>query len=173
MNPCDLGRERVHAYFDGDASEPDAGLREHLAICAGCRELFDDLTRLRGMFRELPRPSLPPETLEAVWSATVRQPRRATLPRAWSTVAAAAVLGIASLTTVWLFRLPFPSGPSGAELARAEAQADIVFGVTARALAATRTAAEGRVLASKVSPAVRGDRAAALAESPSPRSERR
>jgi hypothetical protein len=59
---------------------------------------------------------------------------------------------------------PPPRGPSAVELARASAQADLVFGYTARALAAARIAATDRVLASEVSPAVRG-----LAASHAPR----
>jgi len=47
-------------------------------------------------------------------------------------------------------------GPSQEEILRAEAQADLVFGYTAKALAKTRDAAEDRVIVDKIVPAVRG-----------------
>jgi len=63
-----------------------------------------------------------------------------------------------SLSTLWLLRGPSaPPGPTAAEMARAEAQADLVLSYTARALSATRKAATRDVVGAKVSPAVRGN----------------
>ena len=156
MNACDVGRERVHAHFDETPDAPASeSLRLHLRTCPGCRELFDDLAILRDTLRARPSPSLPSADLEAVWDRTVRRPRWLDA-RKRAAVAAVLVTGV-SLSTLWLLRGPsVPPGPTPAEIARAEAQADLVLSYTARALAATRNAATRDVVGSKVSPAVRG-----------------
>ena len=158
MNACDVGRERVHALFDeaDDGPVPDS-LQSHFATCAGCRELYEELTILRAALRARPLPSMPDDALEAVWQRTVRTPRSRWLDgRRRAAVAAVLVTGV-SVSTLWLLRsTSVPSGPTPAEIARAEAQADLVFAYTARALAATRSAATRSVVGSKISPAVRG-----------------
>jgi hypothetical protein len=159
MNACDVGRERVHAHFDETPDTPASeSLRLHLQTCRGCRELFDDLAILRDTLRTRPRPELPAGDLEAVWNRTIRTSRGGWLDgRKRAAVAAVLVTG-ASLSTLWLLRGPSaPPGPTAAEIARAQAQADLVLSYTARALAATRTAATRDVVAQKVSPAVRGN----------------
>lgn len=159
MNACDVGRERVHALFDGDTETPvPENLRSHFSTCAGCRELYEELAIVRAVLRARPHDAMPDDALEAVWERTVRAPRRGWLDgRRRAAVAAVLVTGV-SLSTLWLLRGPAaPSGPTTAEIARAEAQADLVFAYTARALAATRHAAARSVVGSKVSPAVRGD----------------
>jgi hypothetical protein len=159
MNACDVGRERVHAFFDevGDGPVPES-LQSHFATCAGCRELFDELTILRAALRARPAPPMPDDALEVVWERTVRAPRTGWLDgRRRAAVAAVLVTGV-SLSTLWLLRTTSaPSGPTPAEIARAEAQADIVLSYAARAIQATRTATTHRVVGSKISPAVRGD----------------
>jgi len=159
MNACDVGRERVHAHFDEIPDAPASeSLRLHLQTCRGCRELFDDLAILRDTLRARPRPELPAGDLEAVWNRTVRTSRGGWLDgRKRAAVAAILVTGV-SLSTLWLLRGPStPPGPTAAEIARAEAQADLVLSYAARALAATRTAAMHDVIGKKVSPAVRGN----------------
>jgi hypothetical protein len=159
MNACDVGRERVHALFDEtpDGPVPD-GLQAHFATCAGCRELHEELTILRAALRARTLPPMPDEALDAVWERTVRAPRTRWLgARRRAAVAAVLVTGV-SVSTLWLLRTsPAPSGPTPAEIARAEAQADLVLAYTARAFAATRTATTRSVVGSKISPAVRGD----------------
>ena len=67
------------------------------------------------------------------------------------------VIGLSTATLYLTFApRPHAQSPSAVELSRAAAQAELVFGYTARALAASRNAATDRVLALKVSPAVRG-----------------
>jgi predicted anti-sigma-YlaC factor YlaD len=156
MNACDVGRERVHAHFDETPDAPASeSLRLHLRSCPGCRELFDELAILRDTLRARPNPSFPSADLEVVWDRTVRRPRWLDA-RKRAAVAAVLVTGV-SLSTLWLLRGPVvPPGPTPAEIARAEAQADLVLSYTARALAATRTATTRDVVGSKVSPAVRG-----------------
>lgn len=158
MNACDVGRERVHAFFDEapDGPVPD-GLQAHFATCAGCRELHEELTILRAALRARPLPPMPDEALDAVWERTVRAPRAHWLDtRRRAAVAAVLVTGV-SLSTLWLLTTSAPPGPTAAEIARAEAQADLVLAYTARAFAATRTATTRSVVGSKISPAVRGD----------------
>jgi predicted anti-sigma-YlaC factor YlaD len=159
MIACDIGRERVHAHLD---ETPGAALSEslslHFATCPGCRELYEDLVALRAALRARPRPELPADALEAVWERTVRRPAAGWLD-GWRRAAAAAVLVTAvSASTLWLLRgSPAPAGPTPAQIALAEAQADLVLSYAARAIQATRTATTHRVVGSKISPAVRGD----------------
>jgi predicted anti-sigma-YlaC factor YlaD len=156
---CDEIREQIHDAYDDDRagglSEP---IRAHLAACGGCREFTDELDALSFALRALPRTPLPADALDAVWRETVgARPARVTAAVGFRRLAAAAafVSALSATTLYFLFAPVRPPEPSMVELARASAQADVVFGYTARALAATRTAAADRVLASKVSPAVR------------------
>jgi hypothetical protein len=167
-DPCAAMREEIHALFDEDGPIALPGpLREHLDSCSACREFAGELGALRSAFRELPSYPLPPEALDDVRRRTVHAPTLSvvsTVP-AWSRAAAAAVFATALIATTWIVTRPVPidGGPTDAELRRAEAQAELVFGYTARALDATRSAAAERVVASKISPAVR--RTAATAPS--------
>jgi len=157
---CEAIRSLIQEAHDGG---PEAALpefaREHIATCDACRELRDDLAALTQALRALPRPPFPPDALDAVWRQTVRaRPRFVSTAGRLSRLAAAAAL-VAALSTATLYLVFAPSTPprpTAVELARASAQAEMVLGYTARALAATRSAAADRVLASKVSPAVRG-----------------
>ena len=155
MNACDVGRERVHELFDGDAEvQVPENLRSHFATCAGCQELFEELTIVRAALRARPHDAMPDDALENVWERTVRAPRRGWLDgRRRAAVAAVLVTGV-SLSTLWLLR-PAPAGPTPAQIAQAEAQADVVFAYAARAIQATRTATTHKVVGSKISPAVR------------------
>lgn len=167
---CQTIRERIHDAFDENREHAlPEDVRSHIASCDACRELAEDLGVLRSALRGLPREPLPPAALDAVWRQTVRADRAArwTTP-GWRRAAAAAVFvtGLAAATLYLVSRSSLPPGPSAAELARAEAQAELVFGYTARALAATRDAAAHHVIEDKVSPAVRG----AAASRPSRRS---
>ena len=157
---CDDVREKIHeAHDDGDASGLSGPVRAHLAGCTACREFHDDLDTLSHALRAMPRAPLPPEALDSVWHETVLARRGAppSVAGIWRLAAAAVLVTAFSATTLYFVFTPVRSPePSVVELARASAQADLVFGYTARAFAATRSAAADRVLASKVSPAVRG-----------------
>lgn len=156
---CDEIRRQIHEAYDDFAGSLPEAVSSHLAGCGHCRDLADDLDALSHALRALPQTPLPVEALAAVWRATVdARPGVPTMAVGFWRFAAAAVFVTAlSATTLYFVFAPMrPSEPSGVELARASAQADMVFGYTARALAATRSAATDRVLAEKVSPAVRG-----------------
>jgi predicted anti-sigma-YlaC factor YlaD len=161
---CETVRRLVHDAHDDDSlgTVPES-VREHLAACASCRELNADLAALSAALRALPRVPLPAETLEAVWRDTIHARHAGSANRAtfWRLAAAAVFVMALSTATFYLIfsQAPPALGPSPIELARASAQAEMVLGYTARALAATRIAATERVLASRVSPAVRGDAA--------------
>ena len=159
MSACDAMRERIHALFDGDDPAAVPGdLASHLGVCAGCRAAHDDFLALRGLLRATPAEPLPPASLDAVWNATVRAPSARRASPVWMRAAIAASVATALIATTYLLTRPerVASGPDAAELARAEAQAELVLGYAARALDATRAVAADRVLADKVSPAVRG-----------------
>jgi len=156
---CDEIREQIHEAYDEGSGGPSEAVRAHLATCGACREFHDDLAVLSQALRDLPRVPLPAYALAAVWSETVdaRRGRVSAAVEFWRLAAAAVFVTALSATTLYFVFAPVrPPGPSVVELERASAQAEMVFGYTARALAATRNAAADRVLASKVSPAVRG-----------------
>jgi predicted anti-sigma-YlaC factor YlaD len=155
---CEETRRHVHEAHDGAEALPEPA-RAHIAACSACREFEHDLASLTDALRAIPLAPLPPDALDRVWRETIHAQRRA----AWTTMgsrrlaAAAVVLTALSTASLYFVFAPArPPGPSPVELARASAQAEMVLGYTARALAATRDATADRVLASKVSPAVRG-----------------
>lgn len=157
---CEELRLHLHeAHDDGGVGALPELVSSHLARCGACREFRDDLESLSHALRALPRVPLPEEALDAVWRETVRA-RRVGLTAStgfWRLAAAASFVAALSTATLYVVFVPSPPpGPTAVELARASAQAEMVFGYTARALAATRTATTDRVLALKVSPAVRG-----------------
>ena len=157
---CEMIRQLIHDAHDARGGALPDVAREHLAGCDSCRELSEDLTVLTGALRARPRVPLPAESLDAVWRDTIRAGHRgfSSPARLWRLAAAAVfVMGLSTATFYFVFSPTPPAlGLSAVELARASAQAEMVFGYTARALAATRHATTDRVLASKVSPAVRG-----------------
>ena len=157
---CETIREAIHEAFDDDRGDAlPTELRAHLASCPDCRELARDLASLRDALRALPREPLPSQALDRVWRDTVRArgPANPVAWGGWRAAAAAVVVTALGASTLYMVSIPtVPPGPSSAELARAEAQAEMVFGYTARALAATRRAATHQVIVDKVSPAVRG-----------------
>ncbi len=156
---CEELRLHIHeAQDDGGVGALPEIVSSHLATCGACREFRDDLESLSHALRALPRVPLPEEALDAVWRETVHARPRASTKSAgfWRLAAAASFVAALSTATLYFVFAPTPPpGPSAVELARASAQAEMVFGYTARALAATRAATTDRVLASKVSPAVR------------------
>jgi predicted anti-sigma-YlaC factor YlaD len=156
---CETIRQHVHEAMDAERGGLPDEVREHLVSCAACREFHDELRSLQASLRALPRDPMPPDVLDAVWAQTVRSSRAGSRLRdSWRAAAAAVVVTALGATTLYFVSTPLPpEGPSAAELARAEAQAELVLGYTARALAATREATSRDVIADKVSPAVRGD----------------
>ena len=155
---CEEIRTVLDEALDERTPELAAAVVDHLEGCSRCRERWSELEALSGLLRDRPRVALPAEALDDVWRRTIQagvdDPRtRAGFRRLAAAVLATAVVGT---TLYFVFAPPARHAPTAAELARAEAQADLVLGYAARALAATRTAATDRVLASKVSPAVRG-----------------
>jgi predicted anti-sigma-YlaC factor YlaD len=154
---CEETRRHIHAVHDGDDALPDA-VRAHLAACSACREFEVDLQSLAEALRAMPPAPLSPDALDRVWRETIHaRPRATAATMGWRLAAAAVFMAAFSTASLYLVFAPArPPEPSPVELARASAQAEMVFGYTARALAATRDATADRVLASKVSPAVRG-----------------
>ena len=156
---CEQVRLELHEAHD--RGTPDAlpeTVRTHLATCAACRELGEDLVSLSHALRALPRVPFPPDALDAVWRETVRAKPAAQPANVgfWRFAAAASFVAALGTATLYFVFAPAPHrGPTAVELAKATAEAEMVFGYTARALNATRVATTERVLATKVSPAVR------------------
>jgi len=157
---CETTRDVIHEALDTDRVESLADdVRQHVASCEGCRDLLDELTALRSALHGLPREPLPSSTLDAIWRQTVRSNRdtRGRIRGGWRAAAAAVLVTAVGASTLYFVSKPTVApGPSAADLARAQAEAELVFGYTARALAATRDAAARDVIKEKVSPAVRG-----------------
>lgn len=156
---CEELRRHIHEGLDdGSMGTLPELVSSHLATCCACRDFKDDLESLSHALRALPRVPLPPEALDAVWRETIHaRPVGFAAPAGFWRLAAAAsfVAALSTATLYFVFAPAPPPGPTAVELARAYAQAEMVFGYTARALAATRDATTDRVLASRVSPAVR------------------
>lgn len=157
---CEEIRRHIHEAHDDDRTGALPELvRAHVAACTACRDFSDDLQSLSRALRALPRAPFPADALDAVWRETVsaRPGASSTAAGFWRLAAAAVFVTALSVTTLYFVYAPTPPpGPSPVDLGRASAQAEMVFGYTARALAATRDATTDRVLASRVSPAVRG-----------------
>jgi hypothetical protein len=67
---CDLARERISELVDGDLGrDARAELEAHLATCASCAALAEDLEVVRRASRSLPTLDPP----ERVWTAIARQ----------------------------------------------------------------------------------------------------
>lgn len=78
-------RARLNDYADGLLSaEKAAAVEEHLAVCADCRQLVEDVRALTADLAALPRDVPPPRDLRPP------VPRRA--PRRWLRIAAAVAL---------------------------------------------------------------------------------
>ena len=134
-------------------------VRSHIARCSACRQLEADLSALTTALRELPQHTFPADALATVWRRTSRS--RSAIAWSWMThghmrlAAAVAVTAVSTAALYYVFA-PQPTDYQAEELARASAEAALVLGYTAKALAATRDAAEDRVIVSKVSRAVSG-----------------
>ena len=106
---CDLARDRINELVDGDLDRAArAELDAHLATCASCAALAEDLEVVRRASRSLPTLDPP----ERVWTAIARQlpvqaiNRSASRSREWVkvTLAIAAVLRAAVAITMLVRR---------------------------------------------------------------------
>lgn len=78
-------RARLNDYADGLLSaEEAAGIEEHLAACADCRQVVEDVRALTADLAALPRDVPPPRDL--------RPPVPRRVPRRWLRIAAAVAL---------------------------------------------------------------------------------
>lgn len=104
---CELSRERVHAWLDGELSVESALEAErHVHDCAVCAAEYRSARALRAALRGAGLVAVPPESLEARLRAALARetasPRRG-LP-VWAAVAAALTLGAALGTLFGPFR---------------------------------------------------------------------
>jgi hypothetical protein len=110
---------RASAYVDGElAADGRAAVSAHLATCAACRALVEDLTRVRNTARSL-GPIAPPDHiwLEVAGQirlseapAPVEAPRPSTRSSAWQWLSLAAALVLVTLAAYAVMR--YQSAPS-------------------------------------------------------------
>ncbi len=119
MMNCQDVELRASAYVDGElAADEQAAVSAHLATCAACRAIVEDLTRLRNTARLL-GPIAPPDHiwLEVAGQirlsdapAAVEAPRPSTRSGAWQWLSLAAALVLVTLAAYAVMR--YQSAPS-------------------------------------------------------------
>lgn len=71
-----IAEDRLAAYFDGEVPEPEAlAIEQHVATCAACRQVIDDMALARNALRAVEVPALSDNVWERV--ETALEPRRA------------------------------------------------------------------------------------------------
>ncbi len=105
---CEQYERPIALYVEGDIE--DAGLERHLAGCAGCRDLLEDLRASQAMLKELP--GADPAFLNAVRSgvfARIGERRRMLWP--WVAAGAMAAAALSAIVLRPALRQPVPSAP--------------------------------------------------------------
>ena len=126
---CDGFRAKLHPLLDGELSADDeAGMHEHMASCADCREEYEQLSAVRDMLSHMDDDLEPPIEFEQGWRKAVRAERRLGRTRRWtralSCVAAGFVL-LAGATALNRFASA-PEAPLAADAAiESPAPADV------------------------------------------------
>jgi anti-sigma factor RsiW len=90
---------QIHAYYDNDLTPAQrAGVESHLAVCAECRALLQDLRDLTQMLAAVPLPEMPPQAVNRMygswWAAQQVRDRGVRRLAGALTAAAAAILVI-------------------------------------------------------------------------------
>jgi anti-sigma factor RsiW len=98
---------QVHRYHDGALSPAEqASVEAHLAVCAECRELLEDLQKLSHLFATVPLPQVTTRAMNRMqgswWAAATRKAAEDQSLRrlaSWMTAVAATVLVCVPLST--------------------------------------------------------------------------
>lgn len=98
----------VHAYHDGElSSEQREWMESHLAVCAECRQLLEELRDLSQTLSTIDLPDMPAGALRrmqgAWWETRAAQEQGVRRLAGWLTAAAAAILVI---VPVWSSTAP-------------------------------------------------------------------
>jgi anti-sigma factor RsiW len=105
---CNLSREHVHAWFDGELSvEATLEAERHARECASCAEEYRRALALRSALRGGGLAAAPSASFEARLNARLAVERRPSWRRGvpkWAALAAAVVLGAALTTLLTPFR---------------------------------------------------------------------
>jgi len=155
---CSRAQELIHRVLDGELMDASlhVELDVHLAGCASCRDVRDELTAIQRELQALRTEPLPDAALRQVWAETTdAEPSRrrfAGWGLDWRAAAAAAVLAVALFGLGRSFQ---PERPDPQELAKAEAEARVVLELASSALSKTEHVAVEGVLAGEISPALR------------------
>lgn len=122
--------QQVHAYHDEQLPvEQKVALEAHLAACAECRELLEDLKRLTLMFATVPLSDVSPRAINRMygsfWANKELRDRGVRRLAGWMTAAAAAILVLVPAfstesasdrdNSTWVDSMAFiaPAGPQG------------------------------------------------------------
>jgi predicted anti-sigma-YlaC factor YlaD len=119
---CHTYETAIGDYVDG-VIDPDAAnsLDAHLAACAECRALADDLRAIRAAARRLERHEPPARAWQRIATAVEDDRRRRSVGwRSWRPIAAAAAV-LLTLTGAWLV-LDTAEPPASAPIAQSPAQ---------------------------------------------------
>ena len=155
---CSRAQELIHRVLDGELMDASlhVELDEHLAGCASCRDVRDELTAIQRELQALRTEPLPDAALRQVWAETTdAEASRRRFPGwglDWRAAAAAAVLAVALFGLGRSFQ---PERPDPQELAKAETEARLVLELASSALGRTEHVAVDGVLAGEISPALR------------------
>jgi anti-sigma factor RsiW len=97
---CQAFEPLIALYVEGDLDRPESlRVQEHLAACAGCREILEDFQTTQGALKDLGSEAVDPHLLNAVRSgvlAKIGEPDR-WAPWRWGAALAAALAMIAGL----------------------------------------------------------------------------
>jgi len=101
---CEEYKERIALLAGGELPEREReDVERHLAECAECRELVEELGGIRGLLVELSREAAPEETLEQVRIDVRRRLANRSQRWLWAAAAAAAAVVVA-VGVEWLNR---------------------------------------------------------------------
>lgn len=115
---CPDVQDQLSAYLEAELSPPQARfVHEHLATCADCQTVADDLRTTVATLQRLPAKEPPPELAERVRAALEPAPRRApwyerlTIPRWVPVPVGALATALVAVLVVQVVRVFGPSTP--------------------------------------------------------------
>ena len=128
---CDGFRAKLHPLLDGELSADDeAGMHEHIASCAGCREEYEQLSAVRDMLSHMDDDLEPPIEFEQGWRKAVRAERRLGRTRRWTRALSCVAAGFVLLAGATALNR-FASAPEAPLAADAEIESPAPADVSA------------------------------------------
>ena len=128
---CDGFRAKLHPLLDGELSADDeAGMHEHMASCADCREEYEQLSAVRDMLSHMDDDLEPPIEFEQGWRKAVRAERRLGRTRRWTRALSCVAAGFVLLAGATALNR-FASAPEAPLAADAEIESPAPADVSA------------------------------------------